>query len=242
VPLATAATAAAIWFAIPIASPPTRPVPGQAQQLARSEPAATDSLERPANQAPPARLSKQEPPAQSLEAPTDKLAPAEVRDRQADERRETVSRESARSLGDQARAEAKEETAAVAQPLSATGLLGKSDIEISGSAARWRIRAGRQVERSTSNGASWDAVAIPPPVPELTAGSAVSSTACWLVGRGGAVYITTDGVQFVRVSFPETADLVAVRATDERSATVTAADGRSWRTADQGRLWTALGR
>jgi photosystem II stability/assembly factor-like uncharacterized protein len=74
----------------------------------------------------------------------------------------------------------------------------------------------------------------------LTAGFSVSPTICWLVGRRGAVYITTDGMTFVRVSFPEAVDLVAVNATDDRSATVTAADGRAWRTTDQGRVWTIV--
>jgi photosystem II stability/assembly factor-like uncharacterized protein len=191
-------------------------------------------------------------------APAETPAPAGAGERTAESKEDTADRQDAfrrrenrldgsvRPLGSQARAGLEREAAAAAQPLSETVSVASEsaapEIEIPAPGARWRIRAGRQVERSTSNGASWDAVAIPAPVPELTAGSAVSPTVCWLVGRGGAVYFTTDGVQFVRVSFPETADLVAVRATDERSATVTAADGRSWRTADQGRLWTALGR
>lgn len=247
VPLATAATAAAIWFSIPIASP-TRSAPDQAQQLERVEPAATDSIDRPANQEPPARLAKQVPPAQALEAPTGRVAPADVQNRVAEERQDTFrSREEnrlesgTRALGSQARADADKEAAAAVQPLSETVLLA-TEIEVPGPGARWRIRAGRVVERSTSGGTAWDVVAIPAGPDALTAGSAVSPTVCWIVGRGGAVYVTTDGVQFVRVSFPEAADLVAVRATDERSATVSAADGRSWRTTDQGRLWTALGR
>jgi hypothetical protein len=247
VPLATAATAAAIWLAIPVASP-TRSAPDQAQQPERAEPAAADS-DRSANQEPPARLSQQEPPAQAVETLSGKLAPTEVGDRVAEERQEIFrSRESSlesstRSLGRQARADADadKEAAAVAQPLSETVLL-TTEIEIPGPGARWRIRAGRLVERSTSGGTAWDAVAIPAGPDALTAGSAVSPTVCWIVGRGGAVYVTTDGVQFVRVSFPETADLVAVRGTDEHSATVTATDGRSWRTADQGRTWNAASR
>jgi hypothetical protein len=245
VPLATAATAAAIWFAIPVASPPARPAPDQAQQLERPEPAATDSLERPATQAPPARLSKEEPPAQSLEAPSGRVAPADVADRVAEERQETFRspenrlESGTRSLGDQARVD--REVAAVAQPRSATGLEA-TEIEIPGPGVRWRIRAGPQVERSTSGGTTWEAVTVPPGPTALTAGSAVSPAVCWLVGRGGAVFLTTDGMRFVRISFPEAVDLVAVSATDDRTATVTAADGRSWRTADQGRTWAALSR
>ena len=49
---------------------------------------------------------------------------------------------------------------------------------------------------------------------------------CWIVGRGGAVYLTTDGARFVRLPFPEMVDLVAITATDDRNAIVSAADGR----------------
>ncbi|HET9362514.1 MAG TPA: hypothetical protein VFO58_22345 [Vicinamibacterales bacterium] len=245
VPLATAATAAAIWLAIPVASP-TRPARDQAQQLERPEAAATAALDQAADQEPPARLAKQEPPARPPEAPSGTVAPADVGNRVAEERQETFSRESrlessTRALGRQARADAGKEAAAVAQPRSVTGLEA-TEIEIPGPGVRWRIRAGRVVERSTSGGAAWDGVVIPVGPDALTAGSAVSSTVCWLVGRGGTVYITADGVQFVRVAFPEAADLVAVRAIDERSATVTAADGRSWRTTDRGQSWTGVGR
>jgi hypothetical protein len=51
------------------------------------------------------------------------------------------------------------------------------------------------------------------------------------------VYLTTDGVRFERLPFPETVDLVSVVALDERTANVSTADGRSWRTLDQGRTW-----
>ena len=61
---------------------------------------------------------------------------------------------------------------------------------------------------------------------------------CWIVGRGGAVYLTTDGTRFMRLPFPEMVDLVAVTATDDRNAIVSAADGRSWQTTDQGRTWS----
>ena len=50
--------------------------------------------------------------------------------------------------------------------------------------------------------------------------------------------VTTDGTQFTRVGTPATLDLVPVAATDARTATVTAADGRRFRTTDQGATWT----
>ena len=52
--------------------------------------------------------------------------------------------------------------------------------------------------------------------------------------------MTTDGLRFTRVNPPAATDLVSVAATDARSATVTAADGRRFRTADQGANLDAL--
>jgi len=40
------------------------------------------------------------------------------------------------------------------------------------------------------------------------------------------------------VTFPEIADLSAVRATDARSASVSSADGRTFTTSDGGMTWT----
>jgi photosystem II stability/assembly factor-like uncharacterized protein len=111
-----------------------------------------------------------------------------------------------------------------------------SEIAAPGDAARWRI-LGQQVEWSTSNGISWEPVAISSD-DALTAGVAPSSSVCWIVGRGGAVYLTTDGARFMRLPFPEMVDLVSVTATDDRHAAVLAADGRSWQTSDQGLTWS----
>jgi photosystem II stability/assembly factor-like uncharacterized protein len=71
----------------------------------------------------------------------------------------------------------------------------------------------------------------------LTIGAAPSSSVCWIVGRRGAVFLTTDGTRFRRLPFPETIDLVSVAATGDRIATITSADGRSWQTTDQGATW-----
>ena len=113
------------------------------------------------------------------------------------------------------------------------------EIVAPGGAARWRIVDGRQVERSISAGAQWTPVIIDPS-DLLTAGTATAPSVCWIVGRRGAVYLTTDGSRFVRLPFAETADLVSVTAVDDRTATVVAADGRSWQTVDQGRTWSVL--
>jgi hypothetical protein len=105
------------------------------------------------------------------------------------------------------------------------------------SAVRWRLSAG-SVERSTDAGSSWEAVAGAAGA-DLLAGAAPSATVCWLVGRGGVVLRSTDGRTLQRVSFPEATDLSAVTATDQQHATVTAANGRQFRTSDGGRTWVA---
>jgi photosystem II stability/assembly factor-like uncharacterized protein len=61
---------------------------------------------------------------------------------------------------------------------------------------------------------------------------------CWVVGRAGTVLLTTDGRRFQRLPFPETDDLAAVRAMDARTAIVTTADMRNFRTTDGGQTWT----
>ena len=60
---------------------------------------------------------------------------------------------------------------------------------------------------------------------------------CWLVGRSGAIYVTTDGLRFVRVPFGERTDFVSVQAIDARRATIVTIDGRTMRTDDQGATW-----
>jgi hypothetical protein len=82
----------------------------------------------------------------------------------------------------------------------------------------------------------------PPPPPEaagqLTASSA-SGGVCWVVGRRGLVFRSSDGRTWQRINFPEMTDLSTVRATDARDATVTTIDGRSFGTTDGGASWMA---
>ena len=103
-------------------------------------------------------------------------------------------------------------------------------------AVRWRI-AGASVARSTDAGQSWVTQTTGTEAP-LLAGSAPSASVCWIVGRTGTVLLTTDAATWQRLEFPDpTADLVAVTARDARSATVTTATGRTYRTDDGGRTW-----
>jgi hypothetical protein len=102
--------------------------------------------------------------------------------------------------------------------------------------SRWRILPGGGVERSTDGGATWQTQSTGASA-TLTAGAAPAPTICWLVGPAGIVVLSTDGRTWQRVTFPEAVDLVSIRASDGANATVTAADGRTFRTSDGGRTW-----
>jgi hypothetical protein len=104
------------------------------------------------------------------------------------------------------------------------------------SSTRWLAAASGSVQRSTDGGATWETqatgvTAMP------TAGASPSPSVCWLVGPAGLVLITTDGRSWQRVPFPEIVDLVAIAATDDRTATVTAVDGRTFTTGNRGEAW-----
>lgn len=104
---------------------------------------------------------------------------------------------------------------------------------------RWRVTTTGQVERSTNGGARWERATLPEAT-TLTAGSSPSPSVCWLVGRTGSIYVTTDGLRFVRVPFPDRPDFVSIQATDGRRATVVTIDGRTMRTDDQGANWIRI--
>ena len=103
--------------------------------------------------------------------------------------------------------------------------------------AQWRFDGG-QVQHSTDRGVTWTSV-DQIQAAQIRAGSAPTSSVCWLVGRGGLVLLTTDGTSWNRTPVPAAVELVTVVATDARAASVTAIDGRQFHTTDGGRTWTA---
>jgi photosystem II stability/assembly factor-like uncharacterized protein len=103
--------------------------------------------------------------------------------------------------------------------------------------SRWRITGGRAIERSTDGGVTWQQQ-FSDATFSLTAGSAPSALVCWVVGQDGVVLLSTDGRTWRRVGFPTMPALVSVRAADERTATVTDVNGRTYVTTDGGVRWT----
>jgi photosystem II stability/assembly factor-like uncharacterized protein len=103
-------------------------------------------------------------------------------------------------------------------------------------ATRWRPAALGVVQRSTDGGVTWESHAIGVPL-RPTAGASPSPSVCWLVGPRGMVLLTTNGRSWQRVPFAEPVDLIAISATDDMSATVITADGRTFSTANRGRTW-----
>jgi photosystem II stability/assembly factor-like uncharacterized protein len=102
--------------------------------------------------------------------------------------------------------------------------------------SRWRIVPGGAVQHTADGGSTWQTQQTGATV-TLAAGSSPSPSVCWLVGPEGTVLLSTDGRTWRRIAFVEQADLVGVAATDEKTATVSFADGRTLTTTDAGVSW-----
>jgi hypothetical protein len=204
-----------------------RPEPPAAEVEKRSAPAGVDtfSTTQPAPSAPPASRSSADQkdeaaaPTAREQAPSAAPAPVESNLRLANPGRlaESVAIQPSQPILDR---------------MSAAPVIVRSP----NPSIRWRIMAGTSVERSTDRGITWQAQSTGAAV-RLMAGAAPSPTTCWLVGVGGVVLVSHDGQTWQRVAFPEAIDLTAILATDGLNATVTAADGRAFRTTDGGKTW-----
>jgi hypothetical protein len=240
----------------------------EAEANARSRPAPTDTFaKRDADRAAQSLQTAQQPPQQQARADEARQeafspvpaapppAPAPARPREADSTAEksildAQSRPAAAgTAGAPAAVAGAPPPAANAEP--PTSALRRGNIAtLAGSVAqfeivspdpmtRWRVIGAGQVERSTNAGAQWQRATLPESA-TLTGGSSPSPSICWLVGRTGAIYVTTDGLRFTKVPFRDRVDFVSIQAIDARRATVITADGRTMRTEDQGATWTRI--
>jgi hypothetical protein len=245
VPLTAAATAVAIWVAIPEERRAQLPPPAAEQSTPPD--AAPTELRRDVQPAAPAperakKTAEQTvaPSARSRSETPLKPGPA-VKEEQS-KTRTTLDE----SVQDQAAAPPRAAPPAAAQePSAPASTLAKDQLAAFAAAGgivilspdpmvRWRVQ-GVLIQRSTNGGAAWNPVMTAPA--ELAAGSAPSPAVCWLVGRNGLVLRSIDGTSFSRVLFPEAIDLTTVRAADAQTASVTGRDGRVFETTDGGLTW-----
>jgi hypothetical protein len=106
-------------------------------------------------------------------------------------------------------------------------------------AFRWRLSAPATIQRSTDGGVTWKPQLAPAGI-VLTAGSSPARDVCWIVGRAGAVLLSTDGTTWQLRPFPEAVNLTAVRAIDAKTAVVTTFNGSQFSTTDGGATWSRL--
>jgi hypothetical protein len=204
----------------------------------------------PQQQWPPQQSPQQQPAQQQAPPPPQQMTPQQGAQQRPDQQQAggVVTREAAaprpRAETDSARAAAAGRAGVVetAQNNALRSVLEKS---ADGTAFRspdgsgwWRLSAGRVAEASTDNGATWSSRYVADEKTVLTAGAAAATSTVWIVGRAGVVLVTTNGRSWRRVPFPENTDLIAVTAADARHATVIAADGRAFATADAGATWS----
>ncbi|HYL46739.1 MAG TPA: YCF48-related protein [Candidatus Limnocylindrales bacterium] len=102
----------------------------------------------------------------------------------------------------------------------------------------YRIVGAGFVERTTDGGATWQGQLVSQNA-DFTAGSAPTAKICWLVGRAGAIFRTSDGTNWKKIPPPASVDLAEVNATDASTATVTAAGGQKYSTENAGKIWVA---
>jgi hypothetical protein len=264
VPLSAAALALLVWVAVWVAIPtqerssslvsvrapepppaPSKPqTPGTAQELAAA-PAVSRAEQRVASVSPRREMKNG---AKLI----DERAPRARADEALSRGQTAAAGSSAVSVAPPASAPAPAPAAPATLPArNAAGVAGalgdvrimskeavtvSSDIVSVDGTVRWRIIPPASVQRSADGGVTWELLSTGLPV-ELTGGAAPSGSVCWLVGRGGTVLLSTDGRRWQRMAFPDGADLTAIQATDARTAIVTTADGRRFRTTDGGVSW-----
>ncbi len=250
-PATLPAPAAAPPAAPPPAPSEARPTPAPAAPTARrAEAAEQDSSESKASESnlqPSIAVQARGASARERQEVADALAntaagaaapaPAEPPPAPAAAAKGALSQEAARTTAAGTAADARTDRA---QAPSAFATAPRLVVMTADGTGRWRIAGGR-IQYAPRNGAPWISAAALD-ASGLIAGAAPGGLVCWIVGRAGTVLLTTDAVRFSRVAAPAATDLISVRATDARTATVTAADGRRFSTTDQGASWTLVTR
>jgi hypothetical protein len=244
-PLAATAAAVTVWMVVPRQPAPSPPAPAPQAEIAQApRPAAESAAPPPPVAAPPpqgARVGelRSEAPRKAEEA-KQKTALADAQATTADAARRRERQEQApAALQESVTVEA---APAAPAPSAAVGAVSQSrqqaallELASPNPSYRWRVTEAL-VEFTQDGGRTWVPVRINAGT-TVVAGASPSPLVCWLVGRRGLVLLATDGTNFTPLPFPEGADLIAVSATDARRATVTTADGRIYRTEDNGRNW-----
>lgn len=241
VPATAAAAIVLAWVLVP--GRDRRPAPAEERQVAESArvaPAPQASAERRVD-AP----ALGEPASRAKTARGDRQSSTPPHEAAADKK--TVAAPDANALARSADAELeKDRVADQAAPPAPRAAAAAKALAMSAAqvvivspdpAIRWRIGQGGAVQRSADGGAIWQTQSTGT-TETLTAGASPSPSTCWLVGPRGTVLLSTDGQSWQRLVFPEAIPLVAVRAADDKAATVTTADGRAFVTTDGGRTWT----
>lgn len=206
VPIAAAATAVAIWVAVPDDRRQTRVedtfTPAEPQLTATDQKATDQNESAPANSS-------------GVQRETREAAPTPAAARAAEARADAESRSAAAAASTResdAIGPAAPETAAPPQQTRTLAdapaellrqrreaFAGLVEVASPDPLVRWRIMPPRTLERTMNGGQTWEAVAL-----------------------------------------PQAIDLTAVRAPSALTAIVTAADGRQFRTDDQGRTWNPV--
>jgi hypothetical protein len=107
---------------------------------------------------------------------------------------------------------------------------------LAGSAIAWRFGQDGAIEKSSDRGQTWERQSSGVTT-ALADASAPTDRVCWIVGAHGVVLRTTDGRTWQRLNSPTEADIVAVHAWSESSATITASDRSVYETTDGGQSW-----
>lgn len=223
-PLAATAAAVTVWMVVPqgqLTAPPSPPA--AVESPAPQEPAAASEPQAAVGQAAPAAAGKTKEGANVGRDRNDAPAPRAEAAAPKSEAQSFGARERTADTTKMADAAAQGRVAEIAPPPPPAAAAPAPPAAASPAAPAIALR--KQVLD---------------PSADATARSSPSAKVIWLVGRGGSVHLATDGQTFVRIQFPETVDLTAVTATDERRAVVTTVDGRRFETEDGGRTWRRL--